>query len=175
MSKDNNQMLRAIRGDITKIADVEAIVNAANTSLLGGGGVDGAIHRAAGPGLLEECRKFHGCDTGEARLTGAYNLPCKYVIHTPGPIWRGGNRREPELLASCYRNSLQTAVDHKIRSVAFPSISTGIYSYPVDQAAQIAVSTVRRFIEDHPGQLDLVEWVLFDQRTYDAYDNALRQ
>lgn len=175
MSKDNNQMLRAIRGDITKIADVEAIVNAANTSLLGGGGVDGAIHRAAGPGLLEECRKFHGCDTGEARLTGAYNLPCKYVIHTPGPIWSGGNRREPELLASCYRNSLQTAVDHKIRSVAFPSISTGIYSYPVDQAAQIAVSTVRRFIEDHPGQLDLVEWVLFDQRTYDAYDKALRK
>ena len=175
MSKDNNQMLRAIRGDITKIADVEAIVNAANTSLLGGGGVDGAIHRAAGPGLLEECRKFHGCDTGEARLTGAYNLPCKYVIHTPGPVWYGGNRREPELLANCYRNSLQTAVDHKIRSVAFPSISTGIYSYPVDQAAQIAVSAVRRFIEDHPGQLDLVEWVLFDQRTYDAYDNALRQ
>ena len=175
MSKDNNQMLRAIRGDITKISDVEAIVNAANTSLLGGGGVDGAIHRAAGPGLLEECRKFHGCDTGEARLTGAYNLPCKYVIHTPGPVWCGGNRREPELLANCYRNSLQTAVDHKIRSVAFPSISTGIYSYPVDQAAQIAVSTVRRFIEDHPGRLDLVEWVLFDQRTYDAYENALRQ
>jgi O-acetyl-ADP-ribose deacetylase (regulator of RNase III) len=175
MSKDNNQMLRAIRGDITKITDVEAIVNAANTSLLGGGGVDGAIHRAAGPGLLEECRKFHGCETGEARLTGAYNLPCKYVIHTPGPIWRGGNRGEPELLASCYRNCLQTAVDHKIRSVAFPSISTGVYSYPVDQAAQVAVSTVRRFIEDHPGKLDLVEWVLFDQRTCDAYENALRQ
>ena len=175
MSKDNNQMLRAIRGDITKISDVEAIVNAANTSLLGGGGVDGAIHRAAGPKLLEECRKFHGCDTGEARLTGAYNLPCKFVIHTPGPVWCGGNRREPELLANCYRNSLQTAVDHKIRSVAFPSISTGIYSYPVDQAVQIAVSTVRRFIEDPPGRLDLVEWVLFDQRTYDAYVNALRQ
>jgi O-acetyl-ADP-ribose deacetylase (regulator of RNase III) len=175
MSKDNNQMLRAIRGDITKITDVDAIVNAANTSLLGGGGVDGAIHRAAGPKLLEECRKFHGCDTGEARLTGAYNLPCKYVIHTPGPVWYGGNRREPELLANCYRNSLQTAVDHKIRSVAFPSISTGVYSYPVDQAAQVAVSTVRRFIEEHPGQLDLVEWVLFDQRTCDAYENALRQ
>ena len=175
MSKDNNQMLRAIRGDITKITDVDAIVNAANTSLLGGGGVDGAIHRAAGPKLLEECRKFHGCDTGEARLTGAYNLPCKYVIHTPGPVWYGGNRREPELLTSCYRNSLQTAVDHKIRSVAFPSISTGVYSYPVEQAAAIAVETVNRFVTEHTGVIDEVTWVLFDERTYQVYEREIQR
>ena len=175
MSKDNTTILQAVRGDITKISHVEAIVNAANRSLLGGGGVDGAIHRAAGPKLLEECRKFHGCETGEARLTGAYNLPCKYVIHTPGPIWCGGNRREPELQANCNRNSLQIAVDQGIRSIAFPSISTGVYGYPVDHAAVVAVSTVKHFLEEHPGKLDLVEWVLFDQRTFDAYENALRQ
>ena len=165
--------IRMVQGDITKIFDAEAIVNAANRSLLGGGGVDGAIHRAAGPKLLEECRTLHGCNTGEAKLTKAYDLPCKYVIHTVGPVWNGGGRKEPELLAACYRNSLQLAVSHKIRSIAFPSVSTGVYSYHVKEAAKIAISTVIEFIEDHPGELDLVEWVLFDKRTFDEYDKAL--
>ena len=167
-------VLRTIQGDITKISDIEAIVNAANKSLLGGGGVDGAIHRAAGPKLLEECRKLHGCETGKAKLTGAYNLPCKYVIHTVGPVWHGGGHQEAKLLAACYRNSLQVAVDHQIRSVAFPSISTGVYSYPVEEAAKIAVQTVNQFIEEHPGELDLVEWILFDEQTSDVYEKALQ-
>ena len=167
--------LRMVKGDITKVSDVEAIVNAANKSLLGGGGVDGAIHRAAGPKLLEECRTLHGCNTGEAKLTKAYDLPCKYVIHTVGPVWDGGKRKEAQLLADCYRNSLQVAIDHGIRSVAFPSISTGVYSYPLEEAAEIAVATVDAFIENHPGEFDLVEWVLFDQRTYDAYNKVLEQ
>ena len=162
-----------VQGDITRDHGVDAIANAANTSLLGGGGVDGAIHRAAGPDLLKECRTLHGCRTGEAKITKAYRLPCKYVIHTVGPIWSGGCRHEAELLADCYRNSLQTAVDHEIRSVAFPSISTGVYSYPVEEAAEIAVRTVRQFILDNPGKLDLVEWVLFDKYTFAAYENAL--
>ena len=167
--------LRMVLGDITKVSDVDAIVNAANKSLLGGGGVDGAIHRAAGPKLLEECRSLHGCETGEAKLTGAYHLPCKYVIHTVGPVWNGGTHKEAELLADCYRNSLQLAVYHQIRSVAFPSISTGVYSYPVEEAANVAVVTVNQFIEEHPGQLDLVEWVLFDEQTRDVYEQALNQ
>ena len=164
-----------VMGDITKVTDVDAIVNAANKSLLGGGGVDGAIHRAAGPELLAECRTLHGCETGEAKLTKAYHLPCKYVIHTVGPVWHGGNRNEAELLANCYRNSLQLAIDHGIRKVAFPSISTGVYSYPLDEAASIAINTVSQFIDDHPDDLDLVEWVLFDQRTAEAYKTALDQ
>ena len=167
--------IRMIQGDLTRVTDVEAIVNAANRSLLGGGGVDGAIHRAAGPQLLEECITLHGCNTGEAKLTGAYNLPCKYVIHTVGPVWHGGKKNEPELLADCYRNSLQVAVDHQIRSVAFPSISTGVYSYPVKEAARIAVAAVKEFIDEHPGDLDLVEWVLFDHYTYEVYEEALKQ
>ncbi|MCR4672295.1 MAG: O-acetyl-ADP-ribose deacetylase [Lachnospiraceae bacterium] len=167
--------MRLVQGDITKISDVDAIVNAANESLLGGGGVDGVIHRAAGPKLLEECRKLHGCPTGEARITGAYELPCRYVIHTVGPIWRGGSAGEEELLASCYRNSLQLAVDKGLRRVAFPSIATGVFGYPLDKAAGTALSEVSRFIDEHPGELDLVEWVLFDSRTYAAYEEALNR
>ena len=162
--------IKAIKGDITKITNMEAIVNAANNSLLGGGGVDGAIHRAAGPGLLEECRKLHCCETGEAKITDAYNLPCQYVIHTVGPIWNGGNNGESEKLASCYYNSMKVAADHHIRSIAFPSISTGVYGYPVDQAAEIAVETVNRFIKENQHVVDVVTWVLFDDRTFAAYD-----
>ena len=166
-------MLKAIRGDITKISDVEAIVNAANTSLLGGGGVDGAIHRAAGQGLFEECLTLNGCETGQAKITGAYNLPCNYVIHTVGPIWRGGNNNEAQLLASCYIKSLEIAIDKGIRTIAFPSISTGVYSYPVEEAAEIAVGAVVKYIDAHPGDFDLVEWVLFDEHTYDVYQRAI--
>lgn len=165
--------LRMIKGDITEQSDVEAIVNAANTSLLGGGGVDGAIHRAAGRQLLEECRKLNGCKTGEAKLTGAYKLPCKYIIHTVGPIWHGGNQDEEKLLADCYRNSLQIAVDQGIRSVAFPSISTGVYSFPKDKAAGIALRAVNQFVEANPGKMDLIKWVLFDDDTLSVYKDAL--
>lgn len=166
--------ITAIKGDITKTKDVQAIVNAANTSLLGGGGVDGAIHRAAGPKLLEECRTLNGCKTGEAKITKAYNLPCDYVIHTPGPIWHGGASNEDELLANCYYNSMKLALEHNIRTIAFPSISTGVYSFPVDRATRIAVDTVHRFLEKNSDKIDLVEWVLFDDRTYEVYDKEVK-
>ena len=168
-------VFKAVRGDITKLTDVDAIVNAANKSLLGGGGVDGAIHRAAGPGLLEECRTLHGCRTGEARITGAYRLPCQYVIHTPGPVWRGGRYNERELLSSCYRSCLELAVEKGVRRIAFPSISTGVYHFPVEEAAGIAVRTARKFAREHPGKLELVEWALFDDRTWQIYADEMEK
>ncbi len=162
-----------VKGDITKNHGVEAIVNAANTSLLGGGGVDGAIHRAAGKELLAECRMLNGCKTGQAKITGAYNIPCKYIIHTPGPVWNGGRYHEAELLASCYRSCLEIAFDKGIRSIAFPSISTGIYGYPLKEAAEIAIGVAREILEKNPGKFDVIKWVLFDDYTYNAYKLAL--
>lgn len=166
------ERIQVIQGDITKI-EADAIVNAANNTLLGGGGVDGAIHRAAGPELLEECRKLNGCETGKAKITKGYRLPAKYVIHTVGPIWRGGNNNEDELLASCYRSSLQLALDNGIKTIAFPSISTGAYRFPVKRAAGIAMREISRFLEKSDG-IDKVLMVCFDKDTAEAYTEALR-
>ncbi|MGN6182861.1 MAG: O-acetyl-ADP-ribose deacetylase [Thermoanaerobaculia bacterium] len=159
------------RGDITKLA-VDAIVNAANSSLLGGGGVDGAIHRAAGPELVHECRLIGGCPTGEARITRGYRLPARHVIHTVGPVWRGGTNREPELLASCYRNSLHLAIDNGIRTIAFPAISCGIYGYPIDGATNIAVREVQNFLNAHD-EIERVLFVCFGDEVCRAYERAL--
>ena len=164
-----------VKGDITKNHNVQAIVNAANTSLLGGGGVDGAIHRAAGPELLAECRLLNGCKTGKAKITKAYKLPCEYVIHTPGPHWNGGKSKEHELLESCYQSCLELAMENGIRSIAFPSISTGIYHFPLEDAARIAVGTARRFIVDHLGKFDVIKWVLFDDKTLEVYEKEFNK
>ncbi|MBN1414354.1 MAG: O-acetyl-ADP-ribose deacetylase [Bacteroidales bacterium] len=163
--------IEVIQGDITRI-NSDAIVNAANTSLLGGGGVDGAIHRAAGPGLLQECRALNGCKTGEAKITSGYNLPAKFVIHTVGPVWNGGNHREKELLANCYRNSLWIAENTKLKSVAFPNISTGVYGFPKQLAAEIAISQVRTFLETCQ-EIEKVIFVTFDEENYLLYTKLL--
>jgi O-acetyl-ADP-ribose deacetylase (regulator of RNase III) len=163
--------IEVILGDITKI-NTDAIVNAANTTLLGGGGVDGAIHRAAGPALLEECRKLGGCPTGQARITRGYRLPAKFIIHTVGPVWRGGNDNEDQLLASCYRNSLKLAVEHGIKTIAFPSISTGAYRFPVKRAAKIAINEIKHFLANDDS-IEKVYIVCFDPQTMDAYREAL--
>ena len=166
-------MIKVIQGDITK-QSVDAIANAANCSLLGGGGVDGAIHRAAGPELLAECRTLRGCDTGMAKITKGYRLPAKYVLHTPGPIWYGGGRNEEALLASCYRECLKLASQYGCKTVAFPSISTGVYRFPLDRAAKIAISTIAEYLNAHP-EIECVSMVCFDERTKAHYDRALAE
>lgn len=164
--------LTLYKGDITTM-QVDAIVNAANSSLLGGGGVDGAIHRAAGPQLLEECRTLNGCKTGEAKITKGYNLPAKYVIHTVGPIWNGGNNNEQELLYNAYYNSLKLAMQSNVRTIAFPNISTGVYHFPRTEAAQIAVNAVTKFTTEHPDVMDDITFVCFDDENFGFYQQLL--
>jgi len=166
-----DKRIELIKGDITRIS-VDAIVNAANKSLLGGGGVDGAIHAAAGPELLAECRTLNGCETGKAKITKGYNLPARFVIHTVGPVWNDGFHEEPELLASCYRKSLKLAVKNGIKTIAFPAISTGVYGFPSDRAANIAVKTVKEFLEKDDS-IEKVIFICFDEKTYLNYKNAL--
>lgn len=163
--------IQVVQGDITTVA-ADAVVNAANTTLMGGGGVDGAIHRAAGPALYAACEKFGGCPTGEARITSGFNLPAKYIIHTPGPVWHGGDHGEAQLLANSYRNSLKLADEYGCRTVAFPSISTGVYSFPLDRAAQIAVRTIREFLRS-ASRVEEVTMVCFDPTTARAYQAAV--
>lgn len=160
-------------GDITKL-EVDAIVNAANKSLLGGGGVDGAIHRAAGPQLLEECKTLGGAETGEAKITKGYNLPAKFVIHTVGPVWNGGKYDEDNLLKKCYENSLKLAIENKIETIAFPSISTGIYRFPVERASKIAVRTVKNFVEENE-QLKEVIFCVFSDKDYEVYESVFKE
>ena len=164
--------IQVLKGDITKLK-VDAIVNAANNSLLGGGGVDGAIHRAAGSKLLDECRKLKGCQTGQAKITTGYNLPAKFVIHTVGPIWNGGDNDEDILLANCYKNSLMLAVEKDIRTIAFPAISTGVYGFPTARAAKIAVKTVKIFLDENES-LERIIFACFDEKTLSIYERALQ-
>jgi O-acetyl-ADP-ribose deacetylase len=164
--------INVIQGDLTN-QKVDAIVNAANTSLLGGGGVDGAIHRAAGPELLKECQSLNGCKVGEAKITKGYKLPAKHVIHTVGPVWNGGSDREEELLASAYRNSMQLALDHKLKTIAFPNISTGVYLFPREKAAGIAINAAQDFTQKHPEAFDEVIFVCFDEGNYNIYKDLL--
>lgn len=166
-----NTKIELYKGDITKLK-VDAIVNAANNSLLGGGGVDGAIHRAAGPELLEYNRKLGGCKTGEAKITPGFRLPAKYIIHTVGPIWQGGKAHEDQLLANCYQKSLKLAVENNIKSIAFPAISTGVYGFPLDRATEIAIRTVKEFLRDND-VIEKVIFVCFDDRTYEVYKRLL--
>ncbi|MFA5771472.1 MAG: O-acetyl-ADP-ribose deacetylase [Thermoplasmata archaeon] len=172
-TKIGNVVLKIVCCDITKMR-VDAIVNAANNSLLGGGGVDGAIHRAAGHGLLEECRKLNGCPTGEAKITKGYNLPAKHVIHTVGPIWHGGKSGEDETLARCYKNSLKLAETHKIQSIAFPSISTGMYGFPMERAARIALDTIKEHIEGR-SSLDEITIALLHNDAYEIFANEIKK
>jgi len=172
-AKIHKATLQLLQGDITD-QDTDAIVNAANRSLLGGGGVDGAIHRAAGPQLLAECRTLGGCQTGDAKITKGYHLKAKHVIHTVGPIYPSEGKKAPELLASCYRRSLELASENKLKSVAFPSISTGAYGYPLEEAAPIALRTVMDYLKSHP-EIQLVRFVLFGKEAYQAYEKALRE
>ena len=163
--------LKLIKGDITQLP-VDAIVNAANNSLLGGGGVDGAIHKAAGSGLLEECKTLNGCETGQAKLTSGYNLLAKFVIHTVGPVWEGGNNNEEQQLESCYRECLRIANEFKLKTVAFPNISTGVFGFPKELAANIAINTVKAFIEN-PRSLEKIVFVAFDSENYNLYKTRL--
>ena len=165
--------IEIIQGDITR-QSVDAIVNAANCSLLGGGGVDGAIHRAAGPELLAECRTLHGCETGKAKITGGYRLPARHVIHTPGPVWHGGGHGEEELLRSCYRSCLELASQNGCKTVDFPSISTGVYHFPTSTASRIAIGAIADYLKDHP-EIERVRMVCFDERTKLHYDIALSE
>ena len=166
-----SEIIKILQGDITRL-DVDAIVNAANTSLLGGGGVDGAIHRAAGPELLEECKTLNGCTTGEAKITKGYNLPAKYVIHTVGPVWHGGKNNEEELLANCYRNTLKLAVENGISSIAFPAISTGVYHFPLEKATEIAIGETQKFLNEY-NFINKVIFAVFDEKTFNVYDHLL--
>jgi len=167
-----NRKIRLLKGDITKL-EIDAIVNAANQSLLGGGGVDGAIHKAAGPNLLEECKTLYGCGTGNAKITNGYNLPAKYVIHAVGPVWHGGISDESEKLASCYRRSIEVADENNVKTIAFPNISTGVYGYPKEEAAEIAIKTVMDSLNEHPG-IETVIFCAFDDDNYKIYKNLLK-
>lgn len=170
---ETSDRIKIVQGDITQQA-VDAIVNAANKSLLGGGGVDGAIHRVAGPQLLEECKQLHGCGVGQAKITRGYNLPAKWVIHTVGPVWQGGDRQEDRLLAACYRNSLALAQQHDVKTIAFPAISTGVYHFPLERATKIAISEVQQFLETD-NSIDRVIFVCFSETAYNCYLDTVAQ